>query len=126
MSINLGTWNQIQASETVLSGAMSAGVSTPVDTVNHSHLLQFRLDTTTAIAGDIHLYRRRSDGTNTSPAPTASYKHEYVGTFKLDAAAGSYFAGPVTNVDPNDQYYWFNDTGSSITGTLYGRTMEYV
>jgi len=126
MPITLGTWQAVQASEVVANGAMSAGTSTPVDTVNHKHLLEFRLSVTAApAAGNVDLYRRRSDGTNTAPTPTAGYKYDYVGTFNLDAATGEYYSGQVSNLDPNDQFYWFNNTGSSVTATLYGRTVEY-
>ena len=77
MPITTGSWVQIQASEAVANGAMSAGASTPVNTSTHAHLLGFRLSVSSGSAGKIHLYRRRGDGTNLSPTPTAGYKHPY-------------------------------------------------
>lgn len=126
MTISVGPWVEVQASETVANGAMSVGPPSQISTA-HSHLVEFRLQVTgtPSSAGPVHLYRRRRDGTYDSPVPTPAYRHEYVGTFNLSTTADDYFCGPISNFDPNDHFYWFNDTGSTITATLYGRTKEY-
>ena len=129
----LGTtgYSSIIASAAVNDGAMSLESGTIAAEFGATEelypLIDFMLDLTTAPTADgvFELYRRPSDGTNTAPAPTSTYKHQYVGSFITSSAADEYFLLGVENVDPNDTFYVFNDSGASETFELFARMRTF-
>ena len=124
------SWVVLQASNSTVDGAMSAGAVTAIGstslTANEQKypLLDFRVSASAVgtVNQTFDIYRRPSDGSNPAPAPSDTYLQQYVGSAVVNAATGSYYLYGVSNVDPADSYYVMNNTGITQTCVLNGRT----
>jgi hypothetical protein len=125
------SWVTLQAAASTADGAMCAGAVTAISattlTANEQKypLIDFRAVVTVAPPSantSIDIYRRSSDGTNQQPVPAADYLQQYVGSAMLDDATGSYYLWGVQNVDPAATFYAFNNSGTTVTIQLVGRT----
>src|SRR5210317_1151078 len=107
-----GSWATIQAAASTANAAFSAGsrttIATALSTGQEANypLLDLQLTVsvgTPAAGGVVHVYRRnKADGTNEQPVPDSAYKHQYVGTFTMDATAATtyYYIFGIPNDDP--------------------------
>lgn len=123
-------WYTIQAAISVVDAAVSSGARTTINAsgllVNErkAPLVDFRLDHTLGtpvVNQTVDVYRRsKADGTNEAPPVTATYLHQFVGSFVLDALAATqyYYLHSVSNPDPNATYYLVNNAGATLTLAL--------
>ncbi|RMH12114.1 MAG: hypothetical protein D6698_15580 [Gammaproteobacteria bacterium] len=117
----LGTYTSALAAATVTAGGFSGQSATISNTVGVTNAQYVLLDLKLKVSGvnvptqgvTIDVYRRPSDGTDTAPAPSAGYKQQYVGSFTLDAALGSYYLYNVPKGDPNDTFYLVNNESTN-------------
>ena len=125
------SWVTLQAAASTANGAMCNGAVTPISgtalTANEKlyPLIDIRAVVTVAnptIDTTIDIYRRSSDGTNQSPVPSATYLQQPVGSAVLDDETGSYYLWGVSNVDPAATFYAMNNSGTTVTVQLVGRT----
>lgn len=132
--VQLSAFATVQASNGPADGSFSSGSTTTIlaalgATDEDAPLLDFKLDITsgTPIEGETaDLFFHPSDGTDTAPPPSAyTNPPHYVGSFVLDAAADEYFLYEVTNYDNNGTYVWLNNSGATITATLYARSRTF-
>ena len=65
---------------------------------------------------DLYVRRLNIDGTNDSQVPTATYKQEWVGSFKYNNAVTTiqYAEMNAKNLPADGEYYIHNQTGQSI------------
>jgi len=111
------------ATRTAISAALTTG-----DEADYAKLdfeLTFSAGTTPAAGSQVHIFRRsKADGTNESPAPGSTHKHEYVKSFIMAALAYPqyYYVYGVSNEDPNATYYIQNDApAATMTLALAAR-----
>lgn len=69
----------------------------------------------------IDLYRI-PNGNAAGRTPSPAYLHEYIGSFVLDAATGSYYIYGVAVGDPDDTYITQNNGGAALTYNVNQRT----
>ena len=126
-----GAYTEIIASGTISSGGLSARSTSVAGALSATEeiysTLDFKLQAETTHVADetVDLYRRPSDGTNDAAAPTASYLHQYVGSFTLNGTASTYYyLYGVANVDPEDTFYLVSNCAGSEDFSLdiRGRT----
>ena len=125
----------IQAAASTADDAYSAGAQTSVLTAlgatdSKSPMLDFKVKVTVgtpAENGVIQLYRRNSDGTDTTPAPSGNFTGDFVGSMTMDnTATSTYYHFRAVNVDPNCTYYMKNKDGvSALTIELFVRGATY-
>ena len=115
-----GSYTNILTSATVNSAAISGESDSIATALSAAEEVYTKLDfkaviiTTTPTAGAVlDLYRRPSDGTTQAPAPTASYKPHYCGSFTLTNSIGHYYLYGVVNSDENDTFYVINNDASA-------------
>ena len=131
----LSGYKSVQAATSTANGAYSAGAVTALSGTNMTAteqglpLLDFKIKVgaqTPAADGIVYVYRRNSDGTDQSPAPSLTYERDYVANFQLAAVAAStyYFYG-AENVDKEAAYYLKNENGEILTLELLVRSRGY-
>lgn len=123
-----GAWATIQAASSTADTAMSAGARTTIvaalDATSEKYpILDFKCKlsatSTPALNGVIELYRRSKADTDESPAPTTTFKHEFVGVFiTSNVVDSSYYLYDKRNVDENATYYMLNGAGATLTIAL--------
>ena len=69
----------------------------------------------------VDLYRI-PNGNAAGRTPTPSYLQQFVGSFTLDAATGSYYIYGVAAGDPKDTYITQNNSGTTLTYSVNQRT----
>jgi len=131
----LSAYKSIQASASVADGSFSGGSATALSgtdmtsTEQDFPILDFKLkagaETPTA-DGMVHVYRRNSDGTDQSLAPSLNYEKDYVASFQLAAVASkSYYFYGSENADKEAEYYLKNDNGTTLTLELFVRSRGF-
>ena len=131
--ITRGSFVEIITSAAVANGVMSAessSILTALDATDEIYaFLDFKLDITAGTPPTLNttfnLYRRPSDGTDISPAPTTTYLQEFVKSFTVANANGKYYIRDIPNTDPNDTFYVLNKGGQTSTFTLDVRGKSY-
>ena len=131
-TILFGAYVSVISSAAITAGGVSArssSVATALSAAEEIYpLIDFKLVADTAhTAGEtVDLYRRPSDGTNDSPAVTASYKPHYCGSFTLNGSTGTYYyLGGVVNIDPSDTFYLYSNCVATESFTLHLRGRTY-
>jgi hypothetical protein len=113
---------------------ISTAIATALTTGNEADYpyLDFRLTITVntpAATGLVNVYRRsNADGSGQEPAPSASSKRNFVGSFVLGATAPTtyWYLFGVDNADPSATYYIENADGvSALTCALGVRGRTY-
>ena len=127
-----GSYASIISSAAVTGGAVSgesSSVATALSATEEIYAeLDFKLLASTAhTAGDtVDVYRRASDGTNASPAVTLTHLHQYVGSITMNGTVSTYYyLYGVQNVDPEDTFYFVNNSATTITFVLSVRGRTY-
>jgi hypothetical protein len=132
-----GSWANLQVAASTANAAFCAGArTTPAAALTTGQeanypLLDLQLAVssgTPAAGGLVHVYRRnKADGTNEQGVPDATNKHQYVGTFTMEATASSYYyIYGIPNDDPSATFYLENQDGvSTLTIALAGRGRTY-
>jgi hypothetical protein len=133
-----GSWGLLQTATSTANTSFCAGsritVATALNTGQESNypLLDLKLTvsgSTPAAGGLVHVYRQNmADGTDQQPDPDPTYKHQYVGTFTMDATATSseYYIFGIPNDDSSGEFWLENQDGTStLTIGLSGRGRTY-
>ena len=131
--VTTSSYVSVISSASITSGGVSAESTSVAAAITDATeekypLLDFKLvaDTTHVADETIDLYRRPSDGTNDSPAVTASYKPHYCGSFTLNGTTGTYYyLYGVANHDPEDTFYLYSNCAGTEDFTLHLRTRTY-
>ena len=126
----VSAWFTAIGSSAPANGAMDTGARTAADAAAISaneklydlHDFEMVLASGTPTANNtVDLYRI-PNGNAAGRTPTPSYLHQYVGSFVLDAATGSYYVYGVAVGDPKDTYITQNNGGATLTYSVNQRT----
>lgn len=133
VEVVVGTYVELIASESEADGAFCTVSGDLDDSLTDGSedypLLDFKLGITAGTAtelGRIDLYRVPNDGSDQGPTPAGNYLQHRVGTFVIDDALDEYYLDGVQNVRKSDKFVWQNNSGATLTATLYvrGRTVK--